>query len=144
MAGSKSDAFEVDLLKKVTGQTTSFLGTAITPYMALFTAVTDGEAGTVTEVTTSGTAYARLNSSGKWAAPVSGAGTVSTNADCTWSVATADWGTIVGWGLYDASTSGNLFYYSDLRDASNNVTTKTVANGDQFKIGSGNATITEG
>ena len=36
---------------------------------------------------------------------------VNTNAIITFPLATASWGTIVGFGMYDASTSGNLIHF---------------------------------
>lgn len=41
--------------------------------------------------------------------------------------------TIVGWGIWDASTSGNLRHWGPLRDASNNAIEKEVTPGNQIR-----------
>lgn len=98
-----------------------------TVYLALFTvAPTIGGGGT--EV--SGGSYTRqsiTNASGNWVAPDANSMIVTVN-DVTFTTATGSWGTIVGLGLFDASSGGNLLYYADLSAS------KTVGIGDQFKI----------
>ena len=128
---SKSDYLETELLEWCTGQANA-LGTAATPWLALFTtAPTDAGGGT--EVT--GGSYARHNSSGKWAA-VSG-GSVATNAECLFPTATANWGTVVAAGLFDASSSGNLLRWATLS------VSRTVLSGDTFRFAAGAVTFTE-
>ena len=102
------------------------------PYVSLHTA-DPTDAGTGTEV--SGTGYARVASSFGVASGTGGS--VTTDADTTWAAAgSGGWGT-VGWiGLWDASTSGNMIYHTAL-DAS-----KTIDEGDVFKIVAGNLTVT--
>lgn len=140
MAGSKSDLFEIDLLKWATGQTTAIVGgTANTPFLALFTtAPTESTGGTEASFT----GYARHASASKWAVP--SAGSVTTNADCLFAAKT-DVGTvtIVAIGIMTAVTAGSLLYYADLRDGSNNVVTKILGQGDQFRVTAGNFTVTE-
>jgi hypothetical protein len=88
--------------------------------LALFTAVTDGEVPTVTELT--GNGYARVACNpldANWSAPVSGNGTTYNVATITFPAATADWGTITHFGIYDASTAGNLLIYAPLTIARN-------------------------
>jgi hypothetical protein len=131
MAGSKADYFELEILKWATGQVND-LGTAPTPYIALYT-VAPTDAGGGTEVT--GGSYARQSSSGKWAAPAAGA--VSTNAEIAFPQATADWGTVVAFAILDAVTSGNFLYWGDL------TASKVVNNGDTFKFPSGDIDLTE-
>jgi len=98
-------------------------------YVGLFT--TDPtDAGSGTEV--SGGSYARVTAT--FAAPSNGSS--STNADVQFPQATANWGTVTHFGIYDALTSGNLLYHGVL-DAS-----KTIQTGDVFKIASGNLTVT--
>lgn len=94
-----------------------------TAYVALFTAMPD-ENGGGTEV--SGNAYARKAipcSSTDWAGtqgvgttgPSSGAtGTTSNNATQTFPTPTGSWGTIVGAGVFDAASGGNLLIYGAL------------------------------
>lgn len=132
--GSKSDAFEIDILKAVTAQTTSILQTTALSgvYVGLFTVnPTDSTAGT--EV--SGGSYARVNSKTKWGTP--SAGSVSTNADLVWPTASADWGTITGFAIFDAATTGNMMYWGALNAS------KVVSSGDTFSILATNLTITE-
>jgi hypothetical protein len=51
-------------------------------------------------------------------------GTTSNNAAITFPAPTANWGVITGFGIYDASTGGNLLIYGAL------TTSKTVNNND--------------
>jgi hypothetical protein len=95
-------------------------------WVALFTTVPALDDTGGVEVSTSGTNYGRveISNSGGWSGP-SGANREYSNAsDVTYLVPTANWGTINGAGLYDASTAGNLFYVAYL------TTPKTVNNGD--------------
>jgi len=100
-----------------------------TVYVGLYT--TDpGEGNTGTEV--SGGSYARTAVT--FGAPSNG---VSTNsASVTFPTATGTWGTVTHIGILDASTSGNLLYYTAL-DAS-----KAIASGDVFTISTGNLSVT--
>lgn len=92
-----------------------------TTYVALLTTNPSDDTGTgLVEVTTSGTAYARqpITGSTGWSsiAPVSGgSGTtpeqMSNAATITFPTPTANWGTVVGFALYDAVTAGNLLYW---------------------------------
>ena len=100
-----------------------------TVYVGLFT--TDPtDAGSGTEV--SGGSYVRQSAT--FAAPSNGAS--STSADVTFPQATANWGTVTHFGIFDASTAGNLMYHGAL------TTSKTIETGDVFKISSGNLTVT--
>jgi len=115
-------------LINVTLRATSYTAPT-TVYVALYTSdPTDADAGT--EV--SGGSYARQSVT--FAAPSDG---VTTNsADVTFPTATGTWGT-VGWlAIRDASTAGNLLYYTPL-DVS-----KSITSGDVFKIATGNLSVT--
>ena len=104
-----------------------------TVYVSLWTS-DPTDAGSGTEVSTSGTGYARTAVSFATASGTSG--NVLNDADVTFPTATASWGT-VGWiGINDASTAGNLLYHSPLD------TSKTIDSGDIFKISSGNLSVT--
>ena len=111
-------------------------GTAFTavnnPYVSLHTA-DPTDAGTGTEV--SGTGYARVQAEFNTATGTDASETTST--DTTWAAAgSGGWGT-VGWiGLWDANASGNMIYHTAL-DAS-----KTIDEGDVFKIVAGSLTVT--
>jgi len=102
-----------------------------TVYVSLWTS-NPTDAGSGTEVSTSGTSYARTSVT--FGAPSGGASTNS--ADVTFPTATASWGT-VGWiGINDAATSGNLLYHTALDTA------KAIDSGDIFKISTGNLSVT--
>lgn len=131
MAGSKNDYFELEILKWATGQVND-LGTAPTPYIALYT-VAPTDAGGGTEV--SGGSYARQDSSGKWGAPAGGA--VANNAEIAFPQASGDWGTVVAFAILDAVSGGNFLYWADL------TASKTVNNGDTFKFPSASIDLTE-
>ena len=99
-----------------------------TLYVALFTAA-PSDTGGGTEV--SGGAYARQTA----AFTVSG-DTGSNTSAIEYATATADYGTVVAMGVFDASTSGNLLAYGTL------TTSKTVSNGDVFRFNAGAIDIT--
>lgn len=102
-------------------------------YIALFTA-DPGEAGSFTsEVSTSGSAYARQAVT--FAAASSGSS--ATNATVTFPTATANWGTITHVAIVDGDTegAGNVLFYGAV------TTSKTIETGDTFQISSGNLTI---
>ena len=100
-----------------------------TVYVGLYTS-DPGEGNTGTEV--SGGSYARTAVT--FGAPSNG---VSTNsASVTFPTATGTWGTVTHVGILDATTSGNLLYYTAL-DAS-----KSIASGDVFTISTGNLSVT--
>jgi len=100
-----------------------------TIYLALFTAA-PSDAGGGTEVT--GGSYARQ------AVTLSAAsgGASANSADITFPAATADWGTVTHVALMDALSGGNMLMHTPL-DAS-----KTVNNGDTFKINAGDLDVT--
>lgn len=100
-----------------------------TVYVGLFTS-DPTDAGSGTEV--SGGSYARQSAS--FAAPSDGAS--ATSADVTFPQATAGWGTVTHFGVFDASSAGNLLYHGAL------TVSKAIETGDVFKISSGNLTIT--
>lgn len=131
--GSKSDTYEIDVLKATTGQATTVLSTTpITPWVALFTTnPTDSTGGT--EV--SGGSYARVNSSGKWATPA--AGSVSNNASITFPTASGSWGTVTGFAIMTASSGGTILMWGALG------TSKAVGTGDTPSFASSALTLTE-
>mgnify|MGYP001031647176 FL=1 len=124
---SFSNFLETEILDHV------FAGAAYTApttkYLALFTAVSDGETGSVTEV--SGGGYARQS-----VAFTTSGNTTSNNAAVEFPTATANYGTVTHVGVYDASSSGNLMAYAAL--SSN----KTIETGDVFRVPSGDLDIT--
>jgi hypothetical protein len=99
-------------------------------YMALFTSnPADDASGT--EVSTSGTAYARQSAT----FTVSG-DTASNSAAIEFPTATASFGTVSHVGVFDASTGGNLIAYAALS------TSKAIDTGDVFRIPSGDFDVT--
>lgn len=96
-----------------------------TIYVALFTVMPadDGTGGT--EVT--GGSYARVlhgPDDAKWAAPTGGNGQFSNASAVTYATPTANWGTVVGFGLYDASSAGQYLGGATLSAS------RTIASGD--------------
>jgi hypothetical protein len=82
-----------------------------TAYIALFTA-TGTDAGTgFTEVSVG--AYARVaTAAGDWASASGSAPSQISNANTlTFPTATADWGAVIAFGIYDAATTGNLLVW---------------------------------
>lgn len=102
-------------------------------YVALFTAA-PSDSGGGTEVT--GGSYARVTvacslanwagtqSAGSTSASSGTGGVTSNNNAITFPTPSANWGSITHFGIFDASTSGNLLYHGAL------TTPKTVNNGD--------------
>ncbi len=99
-------------------------------YIALFTTA-PSIAGGGTEV--SGGSYARQLTI--FGAP--SGGQCSNTAEVSFPVASANWGTIVAYGLYDALSAGNLLYFSVLS------TSRTVLTNDQVKYTAGQLVVIE-
>lgn len=130
MAG-KSRAVEYDVLRWLTGQTGQTLMTGvagITPWLALFTAA-PSDTGGGTEVSTSGTGYARVNTSGMWGTPSGGPGAVANSTLIAMGTATANWGVVTHWGIYDASIGGNLLAWAPTSYFNLNANALTTAYG---------------
>ena len=100
-----------------------------TKYLALFTAIADGEAGSVTEL--SGDAYARQT-----VAFTTTGDTTSNSGAVEFPTATGSWGTVTHVGVYDASSSGNLMCYATLSSS------KAIDTGDVFRVPAGDLDIT--
>jgi len=89
-----------------------------------------GDTGTdTTEI--SGSGYARVAVTFNAAA----SGTADNNAVVEFSAATGDWGTISHFGLYDASTAGNLLIHGAF------TTGKHIQNGDILRIAAGDLDV---
>lgn len=133
MAGSKSDFLENELLDHVLGNA-AYTAPA-TVYIALYTAAPT-DAGGGTEVT--GGSYARVavtNNATNW--PAASGGAKSNGTAVTFPTATANWGTVVAFGILDAASAGNLLYWADL------TTSKAVNNGDTASFAVGDIDVTE-
>lgn len=101
-----TDRTSQGILGHLVGKTAIY--TLPTTYVALFTAVgTDAGTG-FTEVAVG--SYARVVTAGSdWnAASGSAPSTISNASTLTFPTATADWGSVIAFGLYDAATTGNL------------------------------------
>lgn len=104
-----------------------------TVYLALFTAVSDAEAGTGTEVSTSGTGYTRKAIT--FGSPTNG---VFTNSSAvTFDAATGSWGTVTHGAIFDASSGGNALTAIKALSSSVAVTTPNV-----FEIAAGQLSFT--
>jgi hypothetical protein len=132
-AGAMTDYLETALINHL------FRGTAYTApstiYVGLLTAAcSDSTAGT--EV--SGNNYSRAGvaaGTGNWAATSGGNGTTSNVNVISFPTPSASWGTVTHFGLYDASTAGNLLVCQALTVA------KTVNNGDALSFPAGTLTF---
>jgi hypothetical protein len=100
-----------------------------TVYVGLFTS-DPTDAGSGTEV--SGGSYVRKEAT--FGAPANGASV--TTADIAFTQATGSWGTVTHFGIFDASSSGNLLFHGAL------TTSKTIETGDVFNISAGNLSVT--
>ena len=129
----------LDFLFKNNSETLATLGDSI--YVGLATAVSDAEAGSVTEVNTStqDANYTRKQvTAANWTLTASSGDqqTVTNAANIEYSASSgiASY-TVTHAFVADASTSGNILFVGAL-DAS-----KTIASGDIFRINAGNFTI---
>ena len=125
---SFSNTFETHVLNYVFTTTSVTRPTAW--YLALFTS-NPAEDASGTEVSTSGTAYARQSAT----FTVSG-DTASNSAAIEFPTATASYGTVTHVGVFDASSAGNLSAYAAL------TTSKAIDTGDVFRVPSGDLDIT--
>lgn len=105
-----------------------------TVYVALHTA-DPTDVGNVGEVSTSGTGYARTAVT--FGAPTDGVATNS--AAVTFPTATASWGTVSYFSIWDASSAGNCLFVSNAM-----TTPKAINTGDtaQFAVGQLSVTLT--
>jgi|TARA_R110002020_G_scaffold30881_3_gene96997 hypothetical protein len=128
MAGF-SDYLEDKVLKHVFGG--SAYSAPSTLYVALYT-VAPTDTGGGTEV--SGGGYTRKTA----AFTVSGTNPTqaSNTAAIEYPTATANYGTVVAVGIFDASSSGNLMAYANLTSS------KVVSTGDVFRFNAGDLDIT--
>lgn len=144
MATGFTDAAEKALLDDASA------GLGRTLYLALFkwtgssgtgAGQTPNDDGTLPTnvVEVSGGGYARVSvASGDWAAATGTApASKNLNATKTWT-ATANYGEVVAWGLYDASTSGNLVCFGPVTNSAGTATYVTVNNGDTFGFDASN------
>jgi hypothetical protein len=107
-------------------------------WVGLFTA-TPSDAGGGTEV--SGASYARVavprSGSPGWTAASGSLGTTTNNSTITFPTATGAWGVVTQFGIFDASTGGNLVYWGDL------TTPRTISSGDTVTCAVSSLTMTQ-
>ena len=133
MPGSKSDFLENEVLDHVLGNAAYTAPANV--YIALFT-VAPTDAGGGTEVT--GGSYVRVtvaNNATNW--PAASSGAKSNGTEITFAEATANWGTVVAFAIFDAASAGNMLYWADL------TVTKSVLTGDTAKFAVGGLDVTE-
>jgi hypothetical protein len=125
---SLSNTFETHTLNYLFTTTSVTRPTAW--YIALFTS-NPAEDASGTEVSTSGTAYARQS------ATFTVSGNEATNsAAIEFPTATASYGTVTHIGVFDASTAGNLIAYAAL------TTSKAIDTGDVLRLPANDLDIT--
>lgn len=144
MAGNISNYLETALLAHSINKTAFTAPAAVG--LALYTTTPNVDTGaTGTEVTTAGSAYARVNiltgnAGGHFfgAAASGDPSTIANAADIVFPTATAAWGTITGCALLDSLTvgSGNFLWIGNL------TASKVVNSGDVFKFLSGQLVLT--
>jgi len=125
---SFSNYLETKLLDHVFGDTAYTAPGTL--YLGLHTS-NPAEDDSGTEVSTSGTAYARQT-----VAFTTSGDTTSNTAAVEYPTATASYGTVSHVGVYDASTAGNLLSYGAL------TISKAIATGDVLRIPAGDLDIT--
>ena len=125
--GAFSDYLELENMKHVLNNDE---GNSIKPastYVALFTADPD-DTGASGEV--SGGSYARQEITADWTLDGTGGVWTAKNAsEVDFGTATANWGNVDWFGVFDALTGGSLFYHAQLDNL------KNVNNGDSAKFG---------
>ena len=133
---------------KAASDATLALETGATRYLALLTALPTHNDGTgLVEVTAAG-AYARVVvNPADWGAVATAADNlteqVSIATEKDFAQATASWGTIVGWALFDAATAGALRRWGPLVDGNGSPTTQAVSTGTIFGFKANTVTLTE-
>ena len=121
-----SDYLELKFLDHFTGTSSTTAPAAV--YLGLAVgSIADNAGGTEL----SGNNYARKAIT--FAAASGGA--ISSNASVEFDPATGSWGTVAYWGIWDASTSGNLLFHGAF------TASKAIASGDILKVASGSLTI---
>lgn len=141
MAGNKSAYLERTMLDQVLSAV-AFTSPA-TLYLALSTSAfsTAATGSSMNEVSSSGTAYARVaitaNLTNFPAASGSNPATKSNGVVFTFPTATASWGTVLSAYLCDAASGGSILYGADL------TASKTIQTGDTATYATGSLVITE-
>jgi hypothetical protein len=141
MAGSATDYWEKKILDHIFRDAALGLN-ATNVWVGLFpTATPPSDSAAGTEV--SGNAYARVacnrtSGSTVWNAATGTSPALTDNSGTiTFPTATGSWGTVTHFGIFDASTAGNLLYWADL------TASKAVGNGDTASFAAGALDVTQ-
>jgi len=129
-----SDFLENELLDHVLRGSGGAYTAPTTLYLALFTSdggLENNTAGSQTEITTSGSAYARQSI----AFADASSGSSANSGTVTFSAATANWGTVSHVAIMSASTGGDVLFHGAV------TTSKTIETGDTFQVSASNLTI---
>ena len=121
-----SDYLELKFLDHFTGTASTSAPSAV--YLGLATG-SIGDDASGTELT--GNNYSRKAITFASAS----SGSIASNANVEFAPATGNWGSVSHWGIFDASSSGNLLFHGSFTSA------KTIASGDILKVASGSLTI---
>jgi len=111
-----SDFLEL-LIAQVTLENAATAVGATTMYVSLHTDWTaaTGDDATFTEVATGSYARDPVTSTTGWDTTVAaGVTTIDNNGAITFVTATANWGLIVAFGIWDAVTTGNLYFHGEV------------------------------
>lgn len=131
--GSKSNYLENEILDHVLrGETYTAPSTV---YSALFTVIPSDSTGG-TEVTQASSGYTRVATTFTTAGATATGQSVNETSVAFATIAGGATVTIVGWGLMDAASTGNLLYWAT-------VTSTALEVGDQATFPAGNITVTE-
>lgn len=122
-----SDYLENEILDHILGTGAYTMPTTV--YVGLSTG-SFGDDNSGTEL--SGSNYSRVSATFSAAA----SGTTSNSAAIEFAAATGSWGSVSHFGIFDASTAGNLLIHGAFTAA------KTIATGDVLKISTGDLDIT--
>lgn len=119
----------------------AFRNTAYTPasalYLALFTAAPTDAGPGAGEVSTSGTGYARQSITPSTGFSAAASGSIANTGTISFAAATASWGTITHFAIFDsASGATNMLAWGAL------TASKTVGSGDTASFAAGQLTIT--
>jgi len=121
-----SDYLEIKFLEHFTGTASTSSPSAV--YLGLSTASLNDDA--------SGTELTGNNYSRKAITFASASsGSIASNSAVEFDSATGSWGTVSHWGIWDASSSGNLLFHGAF------TASKSIATGDILKVASGSLTI---
>ena len=122
-----SDFLELEVLDHILGTGAYTMPSNV--YIGLSTG-SFGDDNSGTEL--SGSGYARQAAT----CAAASSGSAATNATVNFPTATGSWGAVSHWGLFDASSSGNLLIHGAF------AASKTIASGDVMRINSGDLTVT--